>query len=374
MLLGSLALLLTGCAGVRYLGHVTRGEVSLLLHRRPVTRVLADPSTPPALARRLDLAQQARRFASDRLGLPRNRSYTSYVALDRPWVAWNVFAAPRFGIDALPQCFPFAGCVAYRGYFRKDLAEAQAARRRALGDDVWIGPVPAFSTLGWFADPLLSPMLRWDEDTLAGTIFHELSHQAVYVKGDTAFNESFASFVEREGLAQWRIARGLPPADDRDAAMDAAFTRHVLALRERLAAIYAASDAGAAAMARRKAEAIADFRRDYARWRDRAFPHDHRYDAWVDGPINNAKLLPFGLYDRWVPAFAALFARVDRDWPAFYGAVRALGRLPGPARERRLAALAGGGSTVQGASTAGDPPAGEHPRDRPVAESFPGGS
>ena len=246
MLLGSLALLLTGCAGVRYLGHVTRGEVSLLLHRRPVTRVLADPSTPPALARRLDLAQQARRFASDRLGLPRHHSYSSYVALDPPWVAWNVFAAPRFSIDALPQCFPFAGCVAYRGYFRKDLAEAQAAHRRALGDDVWIGPVPAYSTLGWFADPLLSPMLRWDEDTLAGTIFHELSHQAVYVKGDTAFNESFASFVEREGLAQWRIARGLPPAEDRDAAMDAAFTRHVLALRERLAAIYAASDAGAA--------------------------------------------------------------------------------------------------------------------------------
>ena len=340
-LLLAVASLLGGCAGVRYYGHVVSGEARILWHRRPIDRVVSDPGTSPQLARRLRLAAQARRFASARLGLPRNRSYTRYVALDRPYVAWNVFAAPRFAVDAVPQCFPFAGCVAYRGYFRESLAQEQAARWRAGGYDVWIGPVPAFSTLGWFADPLLSSMMRWDDDTLAGTIFHELAHQQVYVKGDTAFNESFASFIEEEGVRQWRASRGLPPADRRDEAIATGFTHRVLALRERLRADYARGG-DAEALAKRKAGDIAAFRRDYAAWRDRAFPGDRRYDAWVDGPINNAKLLPFGLYDRWTGAFAALFRRTGGRWPAFYRQVRELGRRPPAERTARLSRLAAG--------------------------------
>lgn len=341
-----------GCGTLRYYGHVAHGETSLLLARRPIRRVLADPRTPPALASRLALAQQARRFASQKLDLPDNRSYTSYVALDRPYVAWNVFAAPRFSVEAVPQCFPIAGCVAYRGYFRQSLAQQQAKALRGQGLDVSVSPVPAYSTLGWFADPILSSMMRWDDDELAATLFHELAHQQVYVKGDTAFNESFATFVEREGLREWRASRGLPPPDDRDQAMERGFTRLVLALRGQLRRDYARGG-DEEALARRKQQDIAAFRRDYAAWRDRQVPVDHRYDAWVAAPINNARLLPFGLYDRWTGAFARLFAQVDRQWPAFYRAVRALGRLPADRRQARLQALADRGGDATSRSGAG---------------------
>jgi len=333
-----LAVVASGCSSIRYYGHVTRGQLRLLHQRQPLPRVIADPRTSPQLARRLTLAMQARAFASARLALPDNRSYTSYVALDRAYVAWNVFAAPRYSVEAVPQCFPFAGCVAYRGYFRKELAEQRAQQLGGQGLDVWVGPVPAYSTLGWFADPILSSMMRWDDDELAGTIFHELAHQRVYAKGDTAFNESFATFVEREGLRQWHQSRGLPPPDDRERAMESGFTTQVLALRERLRADYARGGDEAALAARKRGD-IAVFRHDYAAWRDRAFPGDHRYDAWVAAPINNARLLPFGLYDRWTGAFAALFRQVDGQWAPFYRRVKSLARLRPADRERALHAL-----------------------------------
>ena len=339
-----LCLLLGACSSLRYYAHVAHGEASLLMHRRPIAKVVRDPATDPQLARRLRLAAQARRFASTRLNLPDNRSYTSYVDLHRPYVAWNVFATPPWSVEALPQCFPIAGCVAYRGYFDRARAQARATQLKAQGNDVWIGPVPAYSTLGWFADPIVSSMLRWDDDQLAGTIFHELAHQRLYAKGDTAFNESFASFVEQEGLREWRKARGLPPPDPRAQAMEQGFTALVLDLRERLRRLYARTD-DAASLARGKQAQIEAFRRRYARWRDRRWPGDHRYDAWVAAPINNARLLPFGLYDRWTGAFAVLFARAERQWGAFYAEARALADRPALERDRELGALAGKAST-----------------------------
>ena len=336
--LAAMGLLLCGCGSLRYYAQAVRGQGALILHRRPISAMLRGPAIDPALATRLASALAARRFASQRLGLPHNRSYTGYVQLQRPYVVWNVFAAPPFSVEAVPQCFPIAGCVAYRGWFAKADALADAARLRARGDDVWIGGVPAYSTLGWFADPILSSMLRWDDDELDGTIFHELAHQLIYVKGDTAFNESFASFVQDEGLREWRQSRGLPPPDERTQAMDDGFTRLVLELRARLKALYA-SGLDAAAMTVAKQREIAAFRVRYAAWRDQYWPHEHRYDAWVAAPINNARLLPFGLYDRWKPAFAALFERAERSWPAFYARVRALAREPKAQREAKLQAL-----------------------------------
>ncbi|PWK91950.1 aminopeptidase [Fulvimonas soli] len=333
-----MGLLLSGCASLRYYAHVAHGQGELLLHRQRIDRLLRDPRTDPALARRLALALDARRFAARRLGLPDNRSYTRYVDLHRPYVVWNVFATPRHSVEAVPQCFPIAGCVAYRGYFDEALARTRAERLRAQGDDVWVGGVPAYSTLGWFADPILSSMLRWDDDELAATIFHELAHQLIYVKGDSAFNESFASFVQEQGLREWRAARGLPPPDGRAQAMDDGFTALVLDLRERLRAAYARGGGAAALDAAKQAE-IAAFRARYAQWRDAHWPGDHRYDAWVAAPINNARLLPFGLYDRWMPAFAALFRRSEAQWPAFYAGVRALARQPAAAREQALRRL-----------------------------------
>jgi len=338
IVIAAVGLLLCACSSLRYYAQAAHGQGALIAHRRAVSKLVHDPATDPKLAARLRQAQQARRFASQQLTLPDNRSYTGYVALDRPYVVWNVFATPRFSVQAVPQCFPVSGCVAYRGWFREADAKADAARLQARGDDVWIGGVPAYSTLGWFADPILSSMLRWDDDELDGTIFHELAHQLIYVKGDTAFNESFASFVQSEGLREWRQSRGLPPPDERVRTMDDGFTHLVLDLRTRLAALYA-SGVDAAAMAAGKQREIAAFRVRYARWRERDCPDEHCYDAWVAMPINNARLLPFGLYDRWTPAFAVLFQRAGRRWPAFYASVRKLAREPKTQREQALQAL-----------------------------------
>ena len=338
IVIAAVGLLLCACSSLRYYAQAARGQGSLIVRRHAVSELLRDPATDPALVARLQQAQQARRFASTQLGLPDNRSYTGYVDLHRPYVVWNVFATPRYSVNAVPQCFPVTGCVAYRGWFSETDAKADAARMRAQGDDVWIGGVPAYSTLGWFADPILSSMLRWDNDELDGTIFHELTHQLVYVKGDTAFNESFATFVQNEGLREWRRSRGLPPQDGRIQAMDDGFTRLVLESRTRLQTLYA-SGVDEVVMEAGKQQEIAAFRLRYAQWRAHDWPNDHRYDAWVAAPINNARLLPFGLYDQWVPAFAAMFERAERSWPAFYARVRELARAPKPQRERELRLL-----------------------------------
>jgi predicted aminopeptidase len=327
-----------GCASFRYYAQAASGQAKLIAHSHPLSKVLDDSRTDPALAKRLRLARRARCFASEKLGLPDNRSYKSYVELDRAYVVWNVFAAPRYSVEAVPQCFPIAGCVAYRGWFSEAAAQADAAQRRSAGNDVWVGGVPAYSTLGWFADPIVSSMLRWDDDELDGTIFHELAHQLIYVKGDTAFNESFATFVQTQGLRQWRSSRGLPVRPDHAQASDDGFTRRVLDLRKRLSVLYA-SGIDNSAMEAGKQREVAAFRSQYAQWRDGNWPQDHRYDAWVAQPINNARLLPFGLYDQWVPAFAVLFERAGRHWPAFYASVRQLAAGSKTSRQCMLNAL-----------------------------------
>jgi predicted aminopeptidase len=340
-LVAALAMLsLSGCSAIGYYGHLARGEYALLAARRPIAKVVADPSSPPSLKARLELAARARAFASDRLALPRNSSYTRYADLHRDYATWNVFAAPEFSVEAVNQCYPLVGCVAYRGYFDRARADAEAARLQAQGLDTWVGGSAAFSTLGWFADPIVSPMLRWDDDELAATIFHELAHQRVFVKDDTAFNESFATFVQIEGLREWRRTRGLPAAADAAERRRDDFEALVLAARERLRAVYA-SALDVDTMRTRKREEIERLRRDYYRVRDESWGGQGDYDDWIAAPINNAKLLPFGLYRHWVPAFAALFAAHGNDWPAFYAAAARIGALDAAARTQALDRLGG---------------------------------
>lgn len=334
----ALVAVLAGCRSVGYYAHVAHGQASLLTQRRPIDKVVADPKTPVKTRDRLVLAGEARRFASSALDLPDNASYTYFVQLDRPWVAWNVFATPALSVSAVTHCFPIAGCVSYRGYFRKDLADREAARQHALGNDVSIGEVPAYSTLGWFSDPVLSSMLHWDDDELAGTIFHELAHQKIYVKDDSSFNESYASFVEQEGVREWRRARHLPPPDAKDDTLDRAFTTEVLALRDRLKAIYAQPWPDEAKRIA-KAEEFEDFRGLYLAWRASVAGGDHRYDRWMAKPLNNASLLPFGLYDSWTSSFATLFEQSGRAWPVFFGKVETLAKLPPAERTAQLKAL-----------------------------------
>lgn len=340
-----LGLWLGGCSSLDYYGHLARGQLQLLQAREPIAPLLADPARDPRLRQRLALALQARAFASAQLGLPDNRSYRLYADLQRPFVVWNLFATEEFSLAPRTHCFPIAGCVAYRGFYEPGRARGAAAMLGQQGLDTYIGGVEAYSTLGWFADPVLNTMLRWDDERLAAVIFHELAHQRLYLAGDTAFNESFATFVEREGLRQWRASRGLPAADPRGLRQREQFIALVLASRGRLEALYASGGADSALRAGKAAE-FERLRAEYRQLRQGQWGGVGYYDGWIDSPLNNAKLLPFGLYDQWVPAFAGLFAQAGASWPAFYRQVERLAGLSAEARGQALQALKAGAAVV----------------------------
>lgn len=329
---------LSGCSTVDYYGHLAQGHWQLLQARQPIDALLADPASDPQLRQRLALALQARSFASSALGLPDNRSYRLYADIGRPFVVWNVFATAEFSLAPELHCFPIAGCVAYRGFYSQGRARGTAALLQQQGLETYLGGVEAYSTLGWFDDPILNSMLRWSDERLVAVIFHELAHQQLYVADDSTFNESFASFVEREGLRQWRAARGLAAADPQGERQREQFSALVLASRARLQQLYA-SDLPATQMRAGKQAEFARLRADYRSLRDREWGGQGRYDAWIEAPLNNAKLLPFGLYEQWVPAFASLFRQLAGDWPAFYRRAEALASLPAAQRNQALQEL-----------------------------------
>src|SRR4029079_15166901 len=203
-----LALVLAGCESVSYYAQAVGGHMDLRTRARPVNELLADPQTAVDLRERLAFAQSVREFASRKLGLPDNGSYRSYAQLDRPYAVWNVVVAGEFSLEAIESCFPVAGCVTYRGYYSREDAERDATHARDRGLDAFVYGVPAYSTLGMFDDPLLSTFIRWGDAEVARLVFHELAHHVVYVKGDTAFNESFAVAVERERVRRWLASPG----------------------------------------------------------------------------------------------------------------------------------------------------------------------
>ncbi|MHC8316876.1 aminopeptidase [Pseudomonas sp. LB3P31] len=336
---GVLLLLLNGCASVSYYGQLASGQLQLLWSREPVSEVIANPRRNQQLREHLTQSQKARAFASDHLHLPDNQSYRLYADIGRPFVVWNVFATAEFSLTPQNHCFPIAGCVAYRGYYSQSAARGEAAVQRLQGMDVSIGGVEAYSTLGWFNDPIISSMMHWGDERLATLIFHELAHQRLYVKDDTEFNESFATFVEQEGTRQWRAFRGLPLDNGSQAQQRDQFIELVLRTRTQLEQLYALL-LPPEQMRQRKAAQFERLRTEYRKIRDSRWGGDKRYDAWINAPLNNARLLPFGLYDQWVPAFEALFRQAGGDWPAFYAAAEKLGALPVEDRKRALKTLA----------------------------------
>ncbi|MDE3009424.1 MAG: aminopeptidase [Pseudomonadota bacterium] len=340
-LTGLLALcqLLAGCGSTGYYWQALGGHLDLMRQRRPIDAVVADAATPADLRAILRQVQDMRRFAVDALALPDNGSYRSYVALDRPYVIWNVFAAPPLSTTPREWCFPIAGCVAYRGYFRRADADALAARLREDGDDSYVGGVPAYSTLGWMDDPVLSTYVRWPQPELARLLFHELSHQVAYAAGDTAFNEAFATAVEEEGVARWIAAQGRIDLQDRwqqSQQRRAGFLQLVLGVQQDLTALYAsaASDADKRAG---KLERLARMRQDYqarkAEWGGFA-----GYDHWFDEGVNNAQLASVAVYTALVPAFRVLLHEQDGDLPRFYAQVRRLAAASADARHAALQA------------------------------------
>ncbi|MBZ9784544.1 aminopeptidase [Pseudomonas sp. REP124] len=337
---GALLLLLNGCSTVSYYSQLASGQLQLLRAREPVSEVIADDHRDEKLRAHLAQSQKARTFASQQLHLPDNQSYRLYADIGRPYVVWNVFVTPEFSLKPQNHCFPIAGCVAYRGYYSQSAARGEAALQRLQGMDVTIGGVEAYSTLGWFNDPIMSSMMNWGDERLATLIFHELAHQRVYVKDDTEFNESFATFVEQEGTRQWRAFRGLAPDSGDQLKRRDQFTQLILDTRARLEQLYTLP-LPPDQMRQRKAAEFERLRSEYRQLRDSQWAGDKRYDAWINAPMNNARLLPFGLYDQWVPAFAGLFRQVGGDWVAFYAEAQKLGAMPIEERKVALKTLAG---------------------------------
>ncbi len=341
MFIVALALPLGGCGTLDYYWQAIGGQFELWSRTRPIEELLADASVEPATRAKLALAHEARDYAVRALALPENGSYRAYADIGRPFVVWNVFATPELSLTPREWCFPVAGCVGYRGYFSQAAAEAFAAGRAAAGDDVYVAGVAAYSTLGWFDDPLLSTMLRRADSELVALLFHELAHQVVYVKGDSAFNESFATVVELEGVRRWltrhddgaAFAAHLKRLHRREQ-----FTQLVLDYRARLEALYRADVADDAKRAGKRA-LFAELRAAYATLRQ-TWAGDKRYDSFFGPALNNAHLAAVGTYHRHVGALQALLAQHAGNLPAFYAAVARLARLPAAQREAQLAALA----------------------------------
>jgi predicted aminopeptidase len=327
------------CAGPGYYMQAVSGHWKLMRARQDIGEVLEDSRTDPGLAERLNTAADILAFAENELGLPAGNSYASYVETGRTAVVWNVVAAPEFSLAARKWCFPVAGCVPYRGYFERAKAGKNANRLRNKGFDVAVRPVTAYSTLGWFDDPLLDTMLGGPDMQLAATIIHELAHQRLYVKGDTAFNESYARFVELAGVDAWLES-------DRDVGASVAWTRRQAAIsdfhrllkqtRNRLSALYA-KEMSEDEMREMKQAVFAALRAAYQDLRNKHWDGHDYFASWFASAINNADLALFESYEGGVCAFSTLHQSAGEDFMEFHQLARSRAELD---QEERAAWLA----------------------------------
>jgi predicted aminopeptidase len=338
-LLFAVALFLSACSEAAYYWQAANGQIAIIHRRRPIAEVLDDPAVSDAVKAKLRWVLTVQDFAARDLAEPREGNYKTYADLQRPYVSWLVVAAPELRMEEHTWCYWIAGCLGYRGFFAKADADALAKELAAQGLDVAIRPVRAYSTLGWFDDPVLNTFLSQEEVDLAATIIHEQAHRRLWVKGDTTFNESFAGFVEQEGLrrfAESRRASGGEALWQRYLALEAdrgRFMALVLAARKRLLEIYAGPLTAEEQRARKQA-ALADLRVDYQKQRAAFTLID--YESWFAQPLNNAHLVGVAQYETRREAFRALFAAQGGDFEKFFVAVEALGKLPRQERERRL--------------------------------------
>jgi predicted aminopeptidase len=334
--------LTSGCSTVGYYAHSVGGHIDLLRSAKPVSQWMGDEGSAPLLKERLALSQRIRDYAVSELKLPDNASYRRYADLHRNAAVWNVVAAPELSLTLKTWCFPVVGCVGYRGYFDRAKADAFADELRAQALEVSVYGVPAYSTLGalpgdFFADPLLNTFINYPEGELARLIFHELAHQVAYAKGDTEFNESFATAVERIGGMRWLTQRSTPQAREEYERFDGRrqdFRAITQKYRDKLDALYksGASDSDKRAG---KAAIMAEFSREYETMKASRWGGFSGYDAWFSR-ANNAAFGVLAAYNEFVPDFERLFERQGREFPRFYAEVKRLAKLT---REERRAAL-----------------------------------
>ncbi|MDH3389116.1 MAG: aminopeptidase [Gammaproteobacteria bacterium] len=334
-----LLFLLSGCADFGYYWNNARGHLAVMDKRVDIDDLLADDGIEPGLRERLALVQEIRRFSVTRLGLPENDSYLSYVQLDRPYVVQNLFAAPEFSTRLQRWCYPIIGCASYRGYYDEQRLLAYVGELKADGLEVYVGQVPAYSTLGWFDDPVLSSFVYWPDYRLAGLIFHELTHQQIYIDDDTTFNESLASAVQRVGTELWLQSRERVEELGRLSRW-LAYRGEVVALieatREQLAGIYQRDIADH----RKRALKTAAFAA--AREAHTLVAEKHGitggFTAWFADELNNAKISSVTAYNDAVPAFVNMIRAHDLDFAAFFDYAAAVGKLDKQQRDNCLLA------------------------------------
>jgi predicted aminopeptidase len=332
-----LAPLLGGCANLGFYWQSVGGQIDIWKREQPIKTLLADQTTPPDLKRRLESVLRLREFASSELSLPDNGSYRQYADLGRPYALWNVFATPEFSLKPREWCFVIAGCVNYRGYFSESVAQVFADNLRREGDDVFVAGIPAYSTLGWFDDPVLNTFIYFPETEVARLIFHELAHQKIYASDDTTFNESFAVAVEEEGVQRWLGKNG---NEELRAEFSAAqgrkkdFTALVLKYRGRLDELYASSLDEAQKRAA-KEQIFRELKEKYAQLKQK-WGGFNGYDRWFSQDLNNAHLASVAAYTQLVPAFKRLLAGQDGNLTRFYQEVKEIAKLPKAQRLARL--------------------------------------
>lgn len=340
---------LAGCAawrdGPSYYWQSFTGHLKVMCEARDIAELVDDPKVEPALRERLKEVLAIRAYATAKLALPENGSYTVYADIGRPFVVWNVFATPELSMRLEQWCFPIAGCVGYRGYYDREAAERFAQRLRDDGLEAVVRGVPAYSTLGWFDDPVLNTFVHHPQAEVARLVFHELAHQVLYVKGDTTFNESFATAVEQVGVERWLADREARTGDrgpretwQAFAARRLGFVSMLRRHRAALERVYASARSDDEKR-RAKAEVFAQLRSDYAELKQQ-WGGFAGYDRWFEQPLTNAHLASIASYTERVPAFRALLAEQDGDLPEFYRRARELGDLPGSERDAALDALA----------------------------------
>ena len=335
-----LAIVLVSCETVGYYSQAARGQLTIVFAREDIQHLIERPDLSQELAGKFAKVMDIREFAESELGLPVGGNYSSYVDVEREHVVWNVFAAPEFSVDPVNWCYPIAGCVAYRGYFSQQSALSYAAKLEEDGFDVYTGGVDAYSTLGWFEDSLLSTVLNRADYQLAGLIFHELAHQLVYLPGDTTFNESFATAVEREGVRRWLTK------SNKDFNIDAAlldydrqqqFVDLVGGYRDRFESLYQL-EINESSMRSQKLELQQTLREEYAVLKQQWQGYEG-YDGWFSRSLNNAQLSTVASYNDLLPFFAAVFEQSNQDFSTFYAEVSRLADLPEQERDELVAAI-----------------------------------
>lgn len=347
-----------GCSNLRYYSQAVSGHWDVVLRTKPIEKIVAESETSETLRRKLRLVLEAREFAEQELGLKAKGHYLKYADLGRDSVVYNIYAAPEFSMAAHKWWYPFIGRQSYRGYFAKEDAVACATDLRGQGFDVYVGGVDAYSTLGWFKDPVLNTWINDNDEEVVALVIHELTHQRLYIDDDTSFNEAFATAVEIVGTRMWLQQKGDVAALQKWEAQQSRrgrFIALIKATRSKLKKLYGdAPPADIEQTRTKKHQTLQDFRRQLIQMRAE-WGSTNAYSSWLNKPVNNARLNTVSTYFDLVPAFLALLQRHGTDFESFYEEVEKIGDLDKAKRKEFLTAVTAEKNTTQAANPVIEP-------------------